>query len=87
VDSARLTRAQLFHYARQMVTSSLHAGPLANGIELTSGDGAVRLGFPVLAAYVADYPEQALVTCTCYAQTCPKCFVTKDELGRVGCSL
>ncbi|KAG1893739.1 uncharacterized protein F5891DRAFT_962498 [Suillus fuscotomentosus] len=81
VDSARLTRAQLFHYAMRMVTSSLRAGPLANGIELISGDGAVRLGFPVLAAYVADYPEQALVTCTRYAQTCPKCFVTKDELG------
>ncbi|KAG2052891.1 hypothetical protein BDR06DRAFT_982926 [Suillus hirtellus] len=81
VDSARLTRVQLFHYAMRMVTSSLHAGPLANGIELISGDGAVRLGFPVLAAYVADYPEQALVTCTHYAQTCPKCFVTKDELG------
>ncbi|KAG1721614.1 hypothetical protein EDB19DRAFT_1898301 [Suillus lakei] len=81
VDSARLTCAQLFHYAMRMVTSSLRAGPLANGIELISGDGAVRLGFPVLAAYVADYPEQALVTCTRYAQTCPKCFVTKDELG------
>ncbi|KAG1760626.1 hypothetical protein EDD22DRAFT_980541 [Suillus occidentalis] len=81
VDSACLTRAQLFHYAMRMVTSSLRTGPLANGIELTSGDGAVRLGFPVLAAYVADYPEQALVTCTRYAQTCPKCFVTKDELG------
>ncbi|KAG0697882.1 hypothetical protein DFH29DRAFT_1003370 [Suillus ampliporus] len=43
-----------------MVTSSLHTGPLANGIELISGDGAVCLGFPVLAAYVADYPERAL---------------------------
>ncbi|KAG2058976.1 hypothetical protein BDR06DRAFT_968424 [Suillus hirtellus] len=81
VDSARLTRAQLFHYAMQMVTSSLRAGPLANGIELISGDGAVCFGFPVLAAYVTDYPEQALVTCMRYAQTCPKCFVTKDELG------
>ncbi|KAG2062522.1 hypothetical protein BDR04DRAFT_943814, partial [Suillus decipiens] len=73
VDSAHLTHAQLFHYAMQMVTSSLHAGPLANGIELTSGDGAVRLRFPVLSAYVADYPEQDLVMCMHYAQMCPKC--------------
>ncbi|KAG1861617.1 hypothetical protein F4604DRAFT_1882423 [Suillus subluteus] len=81
VDSARLTHAQLFHYAMQMVTSSLHTGPLTNGIELISGDGVVCLRFPVLTAYVADYPEQALVTCTRYTQTCPKCFVTRDELG------
>ncbi|KAG1884751.1 hypothetical protein F4604DRAFT_1878691 [Suillus subluteus] len=80
-DSARLTRVQLFHYAMWMVTSSLRTGPLTNGIELISGDGVVHLGFPVLTAYVADYPEQALVTCTRYTQTCPKCFVTRDELG------
>jgi len=33
------------------------------------------MGFPVVAAYAADYPEQALMTCTRYSQTCPKCFV------------
>jgi hypothetical protein len=36
----------------------------------------------VVAAYAADYPEQALVTCTRYLQTCPKCFVSKNELGK-----
>jgi hypothetical protein len=80
-DSARLIRAQLFHYAMGVVTSSLRAVSPTDGIELTSGDGVVRLGFPVVAAYVADYPEQALVTCTRYSQTCPKCSVSKDELG------
>jgi hypothetical protein len=79
-DSARLARAQLFHYAMRIVTKSLHTSP-PNGIELIGGDGAVRGGFPVVAAYAADYPEQALVTCTRYLQTCPKCFVSKDELG------
>ena len=80
-DAARLARAQLFHYAMRIVTRSLGTA-FPNGIELISGDGAVRLGFPVIAAYAADYPEQALVTCTRYLQTCPKCFVTKDELGK-----
>ncbi|KAG1883313.1 hypothetical protein F4604DRAFT_1575913, partial [Suillus subluteus] len=80
-DNARLIHAQLFHYAMGVVTSSLHAVSPTDGIELTSGDGVVRLGFPVVAAYVADYPEQALVTCTRYSQTCPKCSVSKDELG------
>ena len=79
-DSARLARAQLFHHAMRIITTSLHtASP--NGIELIGGDGAVRLGFPVVAVYAADYPEQALVTCTRYMQTCPKCFVSRDELG------
>ncbi|KAG1851312.1 hypothetical protein DFJ58DRAFT_716717 [Suillus subalutaceus] len=55
-NSACLTHVQLFHYAMWMVTSSLRTGPLTNGIELISGDGVVHLIFPVLAAYVADYP-------------------------------
>jgi len=79
-DSARLVRAQLFHYAMRIVTSSLRAAS-SNGVELMGGDGAIRLGFPIVAAYAADYPEQALVTCTRYLQTCPKCFVSNDELG------
>ncbi|KAG2156833.1 uncharacterized protein EDB93DRAFT_1101256 [Suillus bovinus] len=81
VDSAHHTHVQLFYYTMWMVTSSLHAEALTNRIELISEDGAVHLRFPVLTAYVADYPEQALVMCTCYAQMCPKCFVTEDELG------
>ncbi|KAG1743579.1 uncharacterized protein EDB91DRAFT_1247079 [Suillus paluster] len=80
-DNARLIRTQLFHYAMGVITSTLRTLSPTDGIELTSGDGVVRLGFPVVAAYVADYPEQALVTCTRYSQTCPKCFVSKDELG------
>ena len=64
----------------RIATGSLRtASP--NGIELIGGDGAVRLRFPVVAAYAADYPEQALVTYTRYSQTCPTCFVSKDELS------
>ncbi|EGO04250.1 hypothetical protein SERLA73DRAFT_26622, partial [Serpula lacrymans var. lacrymans S7.3] len=42
------------------------------GMEVTGGDGAVRKLDPILACYVADYPEQCLVTCSKYG-TCPKC--------------
>ncbi|KAG1739500.1 hypothetical protein EDD22DRAFT_982278 [Suillus occidentalis] len=68
-DNACLIHVQLFHYAMGVITSSLHAISPTDGIELTSRDEVVCLEFPVVAAYVADYPEQAL------------CSVLKDELG------
>ncbi|KIK35764.1 hypothetical protein CY34DRAFT_95530, partial [Suillus luteus UH-Slu-Lm8-n1] len=50
-DNAHLICAQLFHYAMGVVTNFLLAGSPTDGIELTSRDGVVRLGFPVVTAY------------------------------------
>lgn len=47
---------------------------------MTCGDGWVRKVHPVLAAYVADYPEQCLVSCTKYG-TCPRCQCPAENLG------
>ncbi|KAJ3766346.1 hypothetical protein FB446DRAFT_653959, partial [Lentinula raphanica] len=62
---------RLFHEAMRIVFSPLiEAG--RNGVELSSGDGAIRRVHPILASYVGDFPEQCLVTCSKYG-TCPKC--------------
>jgi len=49
-----------------------------SGMEMASGDGVIRRCHPLLAAFVGDYPEQCLATCT---KHCPKCPISKDELS------
>lgn len=69
---------QLFHASVCTILEPLiEAGK--HGIEVTAADGSVRRVHPVLAAYVADYPEQCLVTCSKYG-TCPKCQVPEAHL-------
>jgi hypothetical protein len=54
------------------------------GVVMQSGDGVKRRCHPILAAYVADYPEQMLVTCGFYGD-CPVCMTKKDCLGNYPC--
>lgn len=50
------------------------------GVEVAFSDGCIRLVHPILAYYVADYPEQCLITCAKYS-TCPQCLASEDKLG------
>ncbi|KAI0724930.1 hypothetical protein C8Q72DRAFT_786477 [Fomitopsis betulina] len=89
IDSTGLTdrkhRAlvqKLFHKSVQLILEPLiEAGK--EGIDVTGGDGKVRRVHPVLAVYVADYPEQCLVTCSKYG-TCPICQCPNSALGEEG---
>jgi len=54
--------------------------PGKEGIYCTGSDGAIRHVFPFLSCYIADYPEQCLVTCSKYT-TCVKCKAKHDAIG------
>jgi len=64
-----------------MHTALAPIGPYGEtGVEMMSGDGVWRRCHPILAIFVGDYPEQALVTCT-YNGRCSKCTVSPGQLG------
>ena len=77
---AQLGRFRLFNKVMDIIFAPLKAFAKP-GINLTSADGAVRRGHPILACYPADYPEQSLVTCTRYNVTCPKCDIAPENFG------
>ena len=70
--------SNLFHHCMQVIVKPLESAG-CNGIILVSGDGTVRRCFPILAAYVGDYPEQVLVSLV-KTGNCPICPALCDNI-------
>jgi len=54
--------------------------PGNDGMVIPSGDGVHYNTFPIFAAYIGDYPEQILVTCSITGD-CPVCTIPRNLVG------
>src|SRR5216684_1995041 len=70
---------QLFHQCMESLLELLKTVD-KEGLDMTCTDGWVHKVYAILAAYIADFPEQCLVTC-CMESWCPRCLVPHNKCG------
>ncbi|KAF8596730.1 hypothetical protein BDV93DRAFT_405243, partial [Ceratobasidium sp. AG-I] len=71
--------SRLFHASMTEILAPLITAG-RDGVEMNCGDGFVRHCFPILAAYIADNPEQTLIA-GCQKNLCHRCIVKHDQRG------
>ncbi|KIP01994.1 hypothetical protein PHLGIDRAFT_79771 [Phlebiopsis gigantea 11061_1 CR5-6] len=85
-EARSLASYRLFHHCMGIMLKSLiEAG--SSGVPMTCADGWVRRMYPIVAAYIADHPEQCLVT-NVKENFCPRGTISPDLRGEPdGCLL
>ncbi|KAJ7055382.1 hypothetical protein C8F01DRAFT_1321222, partial [Mycena amicta] len=71
--------AQLFHDCLSAMLEPVRKTGM-HGVAMECFDGFVRMIHAVLAAYIADYPEQCLIACI-RENSCPICLIGPKERG------
>ncbi|KAG8794412.1 hypothetical protein FRC12_024650 [Ceratobasidium sp. 428] len=74
-------KACLFHKSMTQILEPL-IGAGKDGVEMDCGDGYVWHCYPLLAAHIANNPEQTLVA-GCKCNLCHRCTVKHDERGNL----
>ncbi|KAF8595747.1 hypothetical protein BDV93DRAFT_456186, partial [Ceratobasidium sp. AG-I] len=75
-------KGELIHRAMRSIIEPLETAG-RDGVEMWCADGCLRRVYPLLAAFVGDWPEQNDMACT-IRSSCPVCL--KDKDGRGDCS-
>ncbi|KAF8606951.1 hypothetical protein BDV93DRAFT_436496 [Ceratobasidium sp. AG-I] len=75
-------KGELIHRAMRSIMEPLETAG-RDGVEMWCADGCLRRVYPLLAAFVGDWPEQNDMACT-IRSSCPICL--KNKHGRGDCS-
>ncbi|KAG8721961.1 hypothetical protein FRC09_007074 [Ceratobasidium sp. 395] len=70
-DERRRLKSELIHRSMEKLLEPLKE-VWESGVEMWCADGRLRRCFPRIAAYIADFPEQSLQSCTSEG-SCPIC--------------
>ncbi|KAG9090752.1 hypothetical protein FS749_000314 [Ceratobasidium sp. UAMH 11750] len=82
-EKRRKIRREVFHQCMELLLKPLADACTNKGEEVVCWDGGVQCIYPVLAAYVANFPEQCKVACT-KTTHCPLCTVKPSQRGDLG---